>query len=351
MIDKIREVTIAMEKNISVESTALGSSGSYFLKDLEGIIAGIFKPKDEEPYSILNPTWTKWVQRTLMPCCFGRGCLLIGQGYIAEAGAYLVDRYFEFGLVPPTNVVYLANPSFHYFPHDRPKVSTVQRVRENFHNVKKIGSFQTFVNGYMSSSSAIEKLRDESQELSPALVESFLHQFQRMVLLDYIIRNTDRNNDNWLVQFKTEEEKVRIAAIDNGLSFPYKHPDEWRAYPFHWYSLPWAATPFTDEIKKEFIPKLKNSDFIEKLITHLHELFSIDRNFDEHIFNKQMAVLRGQVLNLISILTADAKRSPQDLIAMPVMLVIKGSVPLTHMYQQDIFIGKMNETQPCFNCW
>ena len=24
------------------------------------------------------------------------------------------------------------------------------------------------------------------------------------------------------------EEKIQIAAIDNGLAFPFKHPDEWR---------------------------------------------------------------------------------------------------------------------------
>ena len=25
------------------------------------------------------------------------------------------------------------------------------------------------------------------------------------------------------------EEEIKIAAIDNGLAFPFKHPDEWRA--------------------------------------------------------------------------------------------------------------------------
>lgn len=26
-----------------------------------------------------------------------------------------------------------------------------------------------------------------------------------------------------------KEAEVKIAAIDNGLAFPFKHPDEWRA--------------------------------------------------------------------------------------------------------------------------
>ena len=31
--------------------------------------------------------------------------------------------------------------------------------------------------------------------------------------------------------FKTET-IIKIAAIDNGLAFPFKHPDEWRACKF-----------------------------------------------------------------------------------------------------------------------
>ena len=32
-----------------------------------------------------------------------------------------------------------------------------------------------------------------------------------------------------LVTATTEGGAIRIAAIDNGLAFPFKHPDEWRA--------------------------------------------------------------------------------------------------------------------------
>lgn len=28
----------------------------------------------------------------------------------------------------------------------------------------------------------------------------FLYLFQKMCVLDYVIRNTDRNNDNWLIK-------------------------------------------------------------------------------------------------------------------------------------------------------
>lgn len=31
-----------------------------------------------------------------------------------------------------------------------------------------------------------------------------------------------------LASAEEREEQVMVAAIDNGLAFPFKHPDEWR---------------------------------------------------------------------------------------------------------------------------
>ena len=36
-----------------------------------------------------------------------------------------------------------------------------------------------------------------------------------------------------LVTATTEGGSIKIAAIDNGLAFPFKHPDEWRACMYH----------------------------------------------------------------------------------------------------------------------
>jgi len=64
----------------------------------------VFKPKDEEPYGQLNPKWTKWMQKMCCPCCFGRGCLILNQGYLSEAGASLVDQKLKLDIVPKTKV-------------------------------------------------------------------------------------------------------------------------------------------------------------------------------------------------------------------------------------------------------
>lgn len=67
-------------------------------------IIGVFKPKNEEPYGQLNPKWTKWLQKLCCPCCFGRDCLVLNQGYLSEAGASLVDQKLELNIVPRTKV-------------------------------------------------------------------------------------------------------------------------------------------------------------------------------------------------------------------------------------------------------
>lgn len=64
----------------------------------------VFKPKDEEPYGILNPKWTKWMHKLCCPCCFGRACLIPNQGYLSEAGASLVDHKLQLNVVPKTRV-------------------------------------------------------------------------------------------------------------------------------------------------------------------------------------------------------------------------------------------------------
>jgi len=56
---------------------------------------------------------------------------------------------------------------------------------------------------------------------------------------------------------------IRISAIDNGLAFPYKHPDSWRAYPYHWAWLPQAKKPFSQEIKDLILPSLSDMNFVQ----------------------------------------------------------------------------------------
>ena len=46
--------------------------------------------------------------------------------------------------------------------------------------------------------------------------------------------------------------------------------------------------------------QISDLGFIEELVDELREIFSIDKDFSEKKFEKQMSVVRGQALNLSS---------------------------------------------------
>lgn len=412
----IREAESAIEEGVYPARISQGSSGSYFVFDSSGQkTIGVFKPKDEEPYGRLNPKWTKWMHKLCCPCCFGRSCLVPNQGYLSEASAYAVDRKLNLGIVPKTRVVKLFSKTFNYSAIDRAKSRTKRNVSEHFPKVgkhfnriglpPKVGSFQLFVENYEDASIWLRRFEELPPETN--VKREFQFQFERLVILDYIIRNTDRGNDNWLIYYgssdlnkkeagKTdtvsangansfnnnllskkvpgggdlidsvnlqsentsntellldtsnpppppqpsivqdklggslidtgddENQKpiIKIAAIDNGLAFPFKHPDEWRAYPYYWAWLPYAKIPFSQETKRYVYAQLTDMNFVQDLCDELYQIFSKDGGFDKNMFERQMSVLRGQILNLTQALKEG--KTPFQLVQMPPVLVERG---------------------------
>ncbi|XP_057581744.1 phosphatidylinositol 4-kinase type 2-beta isoform X1 [Hippopotamus amphibius kiboko] len=310
--DVILKAEQAIEFGVYPERISQGSSGSYFVKDPKRNIIGVFKPKSEEPYGQLNPKWTKYVHKVCCPCCFGRGCLLPNQGYLSEAGASLVDEKLHLGIVPKTRVVWLVSETFNYSAIDRAKsrgkkyaLEKVPKVGRKFHRIGLPPKL--FVEGYKEAEYWLRKF--EADPLPENIRKQFQSQFERLVILDYIIRNTDRGNDNWLIRCENQKQEdeitetewtddketlIKIAAIDNGLAFPFKHPDEWRAYPFHWAWLPQAKVPFSEEIRNLVLPYISDMNFVQDLCEDLYELFKTDRGFDKATFERQMSVMRGQ---------------------------------------------------------
>jgi phosphatidylinositol 4-kinase type 2 len=50
----VDDVRTAISKGIDPKLIKQGSSGSYFMRDCDGKIVAVFKPKDEEPYELLR---------------------------------------------------------------------------------------------------------------------------------------------------------------------------------------------------------------------------------------------------------------------------------------------------------
>ncbi|XP_036186298.1 phosphatidylinositol 4-kinase type 2-beta isoform X7 [Myotis myotis] len=278
--DTVWKAEQAIEFGVLPERISQGSSGSYFVKDPKRKTIGVFKPKSEEPYSQLNPKWTKYIHKVCCPCCFGRSCLVPNQGYLSEAAASLVDEKLHLGIVPKTRVVWLGSETFNYSTIDRAKARGKKYALEK---VPKVG-----------------------------------RKFHRIGL--------PPKEAEWVDE---KESLIKVAAIDNGLAFPFKHPDEWRAYPFHWAWLPQAKVPFSEETRNLILPNISDMNFVQDLCEDLYELFkehkfvklhlTTDKRFNKATFESQMSVMRGQILNLAQALREG--KSPVQLVQMPCVLV------------------------------
>lgn len=257
----IESVRLAIELDVHPRMISQGSSGSYFARNPEGKVVGVFKPKDEEPYASRNPKWTKWLHRNLFPCFFGRACLIPNLSYVSEAAAYVLDARLRTNMVPYTDIVWLSSKSFFYDFWDRRKAWKGKKPLP-----AKAGSFQVFLKGYKDANiflrehpwpdqtstgfraedapkrkkrpwneacrpSGIESddedenengylpspnPRDESAERrfnwTENLKQSFREELEKLVILDYIMRNTDRGLDNWMVKIDWGNEQVSIVA-------------------------------------------------------------------------------------------------------------------------------------------
>lgn len=289
--DIVESVRVAIELGTHPTLISQGSSGSYFARNTRGKIVGVFKPKDEEPYASRNPKWTKWIHRNLFPFFFGRACLIPNLSYVSEAAAHVLDSRLQTNLVPHTAVVSLSSKSFYYDIWERKAYYRGKKPLP-----EKPGSLQVFLKGYKDANIFLKEhpwpenagaggtrrtlsgrrswLGDRqsrpktapetlSQSLSPTpqatsplppefwtseLQESLRQQLERLVILDYIMRNTDRGLDNWMIKVDAQTQTativarppseigqpdgtvqdahgVSLGAIDNSLSWPWKHPD------------------------------------------------------------------------------------------------------------------------------
>lgn len=239
-------------------------------------------------------------------------------------------------MVPYTEVVWLSSKSFHYPFWDR---RSFRRKKKPL--PEKAGSFQVFLKGFKDANiflrehpwpdqylsgfrttethrrrrrrwadncrpggaATLEDIESDDEggreEIVPGpdnfmwtenLKQSFREELEKLVILDYIMRNTDRGLDNWMIKVdwatqevsvtsepmhlnmgngsastteegpqpvnlderptmerarypsyqsqqpmrasgpapSGQEPKITIGAIDNSLSWPWKHPDAWR---------------------------------------------------------------------------------------------------------------------------
>lgn len=417
----VQSVKHAILEGVHPKMITKGSSGSYFARaKADGRVqtVAVFKPKDEEPYGRLNPKTTKWFHRQfrwIIP--FGRACLIPNLSYISEAAASLLDGRLSLYIVPPTQLASLSSPAFFYDWLDRSAAKKGKPLPE------KIGSLQFFLHGYQDASDFLRKhpwpgraisdtfddsshrrgnfskrllntlkivcgktgdteevydeseyedervLYDASESMdserrfywTQTLQKSFREELEKLVILDYLMLNTDRGADNYMIKYcegdhdkslvdvassryfrkempvmselrreatssapsmtasspyfaspvpsepstftsdYTRQPHIHIAAIDNSLSFPHEHPQGWRSYTYGWLYLPVSiiGRPFSDQTRNHFLPLLTSKAWWEETVYQLEKLFAVDPDFHPKMFSRQLAVIKGQAWNIV----------------------------------------------------
>ncbi|KAI8972217.1 phosphatidylinositol 3 and 4-kinase-domain-containing protein [Trametes punicea] len=444
----VQAVRDAIAEGIHPKMITKGSSGSYFARaKIDGRVqtVAVFKPKDEEPYGRLNPKTTKWLHRQfrwIIP--FGRACLIPNLSYISEAAASLLDERLNLNIVPRTQLISLASPAFFYDWLDRTAAKKGKPLPE------KIGSMQYFLHGYTDASDFLRKhpwpgraisdtfdddshrkggyykkfmsavsivcgktgaedelygdvdqeddrvLYDASEDRSgqpfywtPALQDNFREELEKLVILDYLMLNTDRGADNYMIKYcegdhskslvdvapsrtsrlempmmtelrrtdtngsghsmpgtstppaysqpnasynvpYTKQPHIHIAAIDNSLSFPHEHPKGWRSYTYGWLYLPVTiiGRPFSQKTRDHFLPLLTSKDWWSETTYELRKLFAVDPDFHPKMFRRQLAVVKGQAWNIVQSLR-HADEGPLELTRRKKVLVWDDEIPVS----------------------
>ncbi|KAG8745228.1 phosphatidyl inositol kinase [Ceratobasidium sp. 414] len=328
--------------------------------------------------------------------------------YVSEAGASLLDTRLGLNLVPHTELASFASPNLGL---DRSAGKKGKALPEVCY-AHKIGSLQFFAHGFTDASDFLRKhpwpgrsitdtwneddhrqgrtskrcfnacgvlcgkaggdfddfdddLDYEQNVNAPedstraggsfawtlALQQSFREELEKLIILDYLMRNTDRGLDNFMIKYceGTHEKQVvdtaptrlpmmselknnnmqtsptshmststpsssdpsgssqykrphvHIAAIDNSLSFPHQHPKGWRSYTYGWLFLPVSliGRPFSENTRNHFLPLLSSPEWWAETIFQLRKLFALDPDFNQRMFDRQMAVLKGQGWNIV----------------------------------------------------
>jgi len=196
-----------------------GTGGAYILMDKNGKPCAIFKPADEEQKAPNNP---RGYQDKFNSTVMNRSILSGNQCY-REVLVYTIAKgIFN---VPPTLMVEIYDPYgwFHY--------------ENGINSGLKIGSLQCYGNANFC-----KNICDYSSSVYSA------EEIHKMGLLDILILNTDRNEENVLVhQSKTDKKDHEFIFIDHGLCFSRRLDitiDSWA-----WLFWKQANIPFSQEIK------------------------------------------------------------------------------------------------------
>eukprot|EP00755_Sulcionema_specki_P025683 Sspe_Gene.15787::Locus_5502_Transcript_2_3_Confidence_0.600_Length_1686::g.15787::m.15787 len=224
--------------------------GTYFLKQRDGEILGVFKPGDEEAASPGNPKGLTNADNSALKVGF-----VPGNGWVREIAAYLLDHQGFAGV--PETVEF--------------EVPAEKLGRGKGGYVR--GSLQRYVSN-----------TGQSWDSGPARFSASAA--RRIGLLDLRLLNCDRHGGNILTSRGAG--KVDLIPIDHGYCLPTSLSD----LDFEWQMWPQANTPFTPE-ELEYVEGLDPEEDMRRAL-----VIGIDRESAELLRAATIGVKVGCSLGL-----------------------------------------------------
>ena len=224
------EILESNEKESSNDLLGSGTNKTIFIQ-LRDDGSGIFKPKSGEAEG-------------------SRIGIEAGTYFKRERAAYLVDRFFRLGLVPPT---------------------VIREIDS------ELGSLQEFIPDTTEYFGLDDKERKEIEQSVELL---------KLFILDYIIFNSDRHTQNILIKNK------ELYAIDNGLAFGKAYFRFWPKKPFN--------KPIPQEIQEslfDFSVSDKEQSALRDLLSELLSPAEIDACLARIEFIVRLIVRYGMIPN------------------------------------------------------
>jgi hypothetical protein len=267
-IEKIKNVALeallSVNLGIRTAKPGLGRSETYFIKDINGKIVGIFKSASGDSLSPDAPDWwARWRNKFFTSLGIGGSTykFLPGKCHIAEYASYDMDESIKTNVVPPTTIMDL-DPL--RWTHQKPHLQKGS-LQIFMPNMKEATEFLGIYKNYKP-----EKTFDKNNK--PQLSDEL---FEKLIIVDVVTGNLDRHAENWLIEVdKDNPTKAKnIVLIDGGMAFSPTHADSILERKKQYY---WATTAFEWSIKR-FSSKAKEviNDVYERRFELRNKLIKI----------------------------------------------------------------------------
>ncbi|KAG6810974.1 hypothetical protein H0H92_009557 [Tricholoma furcatifolium] len=344
----VKSVKGAISEGIHPKMITKGSSGSYFARaKVEGRVQtvaynySVFKPKDEEPYGRLNPKafFYDWIDRN----AYKKGKPLPEK--IGNASDFLRKYPWPGRAIADT----FDDSSHRHGGFTKRVLNTLKIVCGRTGDMEDVYDESDYDDEQVMYDASESNNSERPFYWSQILQKSFREELEKLVILDYLMLNTDRGADNYMIKYcegvhekalvdvapsravrkempvmselrreasssapsmttsspyfaspvpsdislppsdYTRTPHIHIAAIDNSLSFPHEHPQGWRSYTYGWLYLPVSliGRPFSEKTRNHFLPLLTSKEWWEETTFQLEKLFAIDPDFHPKMFRDE----------------------------------------------------------------